>query len=126
MAADASFRSYDRLTGDDGTAVLMDAPPPEEVAPFLHIQKLLLGWGLGAPRLLAADREAGFLLLEDLGDRTELHLIHEHLAPAIQPGVQAGWHAHLDLLLDLLNGEPARDFWVHFNALEEAYEAERD
>lgn len=65
------------------------------------------------------------ILLKDLGDKTELHLIHEDLVPEIQPGVQAGWHAHLDLLLDLMNGEPVRDFWIHFNALEATYEAEQ-
>ena len=64
------------------------------------------------------------IMLKDLGDRTELHLIHEDLVPDIQPGVRAGWHAHLDLLVDLLRGEPARDFWLHFNALESAYETE--
>ena len=66
------------------------------------------------------------ILLKDLGGKTELHLIHEDLVPEIQPGVQGGWHAHLDLLSDLMNDRPARDFWVHFNALEAAYEAERD
>ena len=65
------------------------------------------------------------ILLTDLGDRTELHLIHEDLVPDIQPGVMGGWHAHLDLLVDLLNGDPARDFWVHFNALEASYEAQQ-
>lgn len=66
------------------------------------------------------------MLLKDLGDKTELHLIHEDLVPELHPGVMGGWHAHLDLLVDLLNGDPARDFWVHFNALEAAYEAERE
>lgn len=62
------------------------------------------------------------ILLKDLGGKTELHLIHEDLQPEIHTGVQAGWHAHLDLLVDLMNGDAARDFWVHFNALEADYE----
>ena len=65
------------------------------------------------------------ILLKDLGDRTELHLIHEDLVPELQPGAMGGWHAHLDLLVDLLKGDPARDFWVHFNALEAGYEAQQ-
>lgn len=65
------------------------------------------------------------ILLKDLGDQTGLHLIHEGLVPEIQPGVRGGWHAHLDLLVDLMNGRPPRDFWIHFNALEAAYEAEQ-
>jgi uncharacterized protein YndB with AHSA1/START domain len=65
------------------------------------------------------------IVLKDLGGKTELHLIHEELVTDIQAGVQGGWHAHLDLLVDLLNGKPARDFWIHFNALEAGYEAQR-
>lgn len=61
--------------------------------------------------------------LRDLGEKTELHLIHEDLMPSVQAGVQAGWHAHLDLLVDLFNDLPARDFWIHYNRLEAHYEA---
>jgi uncharacterized protein YndB with AHSA1/START domain len=64
------------------------------------------------------------ILLKDLGDRTELHLIHEDLVPDMQAGSMGGWHAHLDLLVDLLNGDPVRDFWVHFNELEAGYEVQ--
>jgi N-acetylmuramate 1-kinase len=71
LAADASFRRYDRLTRDGECAVLMDAPPPQENAKiFHHISACLLDLGLSAPRALAMDAEAGFLLLEDFGDRT--------------------------------------------------------
>lgn len=71
LAGDASFRHYDRLTLSGRTAVLMDAPPPmEDVRPFIRIGRLLKGLGFSAPQILADDAEAGFLLLEDLGDRT--------------------------------------------------------
>lgn len=71
LAADASFRRYDRLSGPEGRAVLMDAPPEhEKPEAFLRIARLLGGLGLSAPRVLAADAEQGFLLLEDLGDET--------------------------------------------------------
>ncbi|TDQ83435.1 hypothetical protein A8950_1722 [Dongia mobilis] len=71
LAGDASFRHYDRLTLDGRTRVLMDAPPPmEDVRPFLRIGRLLKDLGFSAPEIYAADTEAGFLLLEDLGDRT--------------------------------------------------------
>ena len=71
VAGDASNRSYDRLTKSDGrTAILMNAPPEkgEDVLPFVKILTHLRDSGLEAPKLLAADREHGFLLLEDLGD----------------------------------------------------------
>jgi aminoglycoside/choline kinase family phosphotransferase len=71
LAGDASFRSYDRLTRGGGTAVLMDAPPPQEdVRPFVRVARHLVGLGYAAPRVLAEDPALGFLLLEDLGDAT--------------------------------------------------------
>jgi len=71
LAGDASFRRYDRLTLDGRHAVLMDAPPPmEDVRPFIRIARHLNTLGLSAPRILAADEDGGFLLLEDLGDET--------------------------------------------------------
>ncbi len=71
LAADASFRSYHRARRDGGTAVLMDAPPDKEKpGDFVVIAARLNALGLSAPKLLAADLDSGFLLLEDLGDRT--------------------------------------------------------
>lgn len=72
LARDASFRSYDRLTRGTERAVLMDAPPDkgEDVRPFLSVAAQLHRYGYSAPRILAADRTDGFLLLEDLGDIT--------------------------------------------------------
>jgi len=71
LAADASFRRYERLARDGETAVLMDAPPPREnVAAFDRIARQLLDLGLSAPRPLAVDAAAGLMLVEDLGDRT--------------------------------------------------------
>jgi len=68
-SADASFRSYRRLTGGPYPALLMDAPPDkEDVRPFLVIAGLLRQWGFHAPRILARDIATGLLLLEDLGD----------------------------------------------------------
>lgn len=78
LAADASFRRYDRLTRGRERAVLMDAPPPRENAKlFHHIAACLLDIGLSAPRALAIDGEAGFLLLEDFGDRTFTRALKE-------------------------------------------------
>ena len=71
LAGDASFRRYDRIRLDGHSAVLMDAPPPHnDVRPFLAIDRLLRNYGLSAPEVLAADEEAGLVLLEDFGDDT--------------------------------------------------------
>lgn len=71
LAADASFRRYERVHLNERIAVLMDAPPPkEDIRPFVRIAKYLVQLGFSAPRLLAEDERRGFLLLEDLGDDT--------------------------------------------------------
>ncbi|HEY1411736.1 MAG TPA: phosphotransferase, partial [Rhodopila sp.] len=67
LAQDASFRRYLRIRGVR-PAVLMDAPPPEDVRPFLRIADHLRSAGLRVPAILAADEAHGLVLEEDLGD----------------------------------------------------------
>ena len=70
LAGDASPRRYDRLRLGAKSAVLMDAPPErgEDTRPFVAMARHLRALGLSAPDILGADKEHGFLLLEDLGD----------------------------------------------------------
>jgi N-acetylmuramate 1-kinase len=68
LAQDASFRRYLRLIGGPRPAVLMDAPPPEDIRPFVHIAGHLAAIGVSVPELFAADAAEGLLLEEDLGD----------------------------------------------------------
>jgi N-acetylmuramate 1-kinase len=76
LAADASFRSYWRLRRPGASAVLMDAPPPQEdVRPFVAVAGVLRGFGLSAPAVYAADEESGLLLLEDFADDTYTRLL---------------------------------------------------
>lgn len=76
LAGDASFRRYDRLENATSTAVLMDAPPPQEdVRPFVHIARHLYDHGFSTPQIMAEDAKNGFLLLEDLGDNTYTKLL---------------------------------------------------
>ncbi len=70
LAGDASFRRYLRATRGGETAVVMDAPPPETVVPFVRVADMLGKLGLSVPRVLASDPAAGLLLLEDFGDST--------------------------------------------------------
>src|SRR4051794_3012931 len=67
LGQDASFRRYLRIRGNP-LAVLMDAPPPEDVRPFLRIAAHLHGIGLSVPRIIAANEAAGLVLEEDFGD----------------------------------------------------------
>ena len=70
LAADASFRRYYRLKLGGQARVLMDAPPTHEsVNEFISISNHLRAMGLNAPKILNEDRENGFLLREDFGDK---------------------------------------------------------
>lgn len=70
MDADASGRSYERLTLNGQTSILMNAPyeAGEDVRPFVAVTNMLIDAELSPPKILAEDIEYGFLLLEDLGD----------------------------------------------------------
>jgi len=83
LAGDASFRRYERLERGVQTAVLMDAPPPQEdVRPFVQVARLLERHGVSVPNVLAEDMAEGFLLLDDLGDLVGGRVLAErHLAP---------------------------------------------
>lgn len=84
ILSDASFRRYFRITGPDRSRVLMDAPPEREAtAAFVDISGRLRRTGLNAPEVLAEDRERGFLLLTDLGDRPWHHALNEQNADAM-------------------------------------------
>ena len=76
LAGDASFRRYFRVLGEQGSAVLMDAPPPhEDPRPFVRVAEWLSSVGLSAPEILARDLDRGMLLLGDFGDwRLREHL----------------------------------------------------
>jgi tRNA threonylcarbamoyl adenosine modification protein YjeE len=87
LAGDASTRSYERFTQDGRSVLLMNSPrrpdgPPvrdgkpysqiahlaEDVTPFIAMAQALRQRGFSAPKILAADRATGLLLLEDFGN----------------------------------------------------------
>jgi len=81
---DADFRSYWRTTGRTPSLILMDAPPDRmDVRPWLAIRELLRAGGLRVPDVVAQDVGQGFLLLEDLGVHTYLHVIDAGNADAM-------------------------------------------
>ncbi|MGB9410024.1 MAG: tRNA (adenosine(37)-N6)-threonylcarbamoyltransferase complex ATPase subunit type 1 TsaE, partial [Pseudolabrys sp.] len=117
IQGDASTRSYERLTRDGATYVLMNSPkradgPPvrngksysamahlaENVTPFVAMTQALRARGFSAPAIFASDREAGLLVIEDLGD--ELVVQDDPSAP-----IEARYEAATDLLAEL-HSEP--------------------
>jgi len=83
-SSDASFRRYFRWEGEGRSFVVMDAPPPQEnCKPFVDIAFLLAKSGINVPKIYAEDLERGFLLLNDLGNKTYLDVINGENADAL-------------------------------------------
>ncbi len=80
IAGDASRRRYVRVITPSTSYIVMDAPPAfEPVADYIAICSFLYDRGYSAPRIIASDSAAGFLLLEDLGDALFTKILSEHL-----------------------------------------------
>lgn len=59
--------------------------------------------------------------LEEVGDKVRLVLTHKRLATSDTVlSVSGGWHTHLDILVDVLDGQQPKPFWK----AQEAHEAE--
>ena len=75
LPPDASFRRYFRIHEDGRAAMLMDAPPQENVRAFVQVAEHLTALGLRVPQVYSHDLQSGFGLLEDLGDDTFTRLL---------------------------------------------------
>ncbi len=132
IQGDASTRSYERLTRDRATYILMNSPkrpdgPPvrdgkpysaiahlaESVTPFVAMAHALRGRGLSAPAIFAADRDAGLLIIEDLGD--ELVVAGDPPAP-IEPRYEAATsllaELHSETLQSVVPVEPDVEYRI--------------
>jgi tRNA threonylcarbamoyl adenosine modification protein YjeE len=113
IQGDASTRSYERLTMKGRSVILMNSPkradgPPvrdgkpysaiahlaESVTPFVAVAKALRQRGFSAPEILSADRDAGLLAIEDLGD--EMVVAGDPPAP-----IEARYETAVDVLVAL-------------------------
>lgn len=82
-SGDASFRRYFRVFARERQYIAMDAPPGKEnPEPFLRVAAWLRAMGLNAPAVHASDLDAGFVLLDDLGDLQYLEALRERPARA--------------------------------------------
>ncbi len=130
IQGDASTRVYERLVHNGQSFVLMNAPrradgPPvrdgkpysaiahlaESITPFIAMARGLAERGFSAPRILALDREAGLLVLEDLGN--ELVVGGEPPAPIEEryaAGVDVLAVLHAMDLPEVLPVEPGLDY----------------
>jgi len=113
MQGDASSRIFERLSIEDRTTILMNAPrradgPPvrdgrtysaiahlaEDVVPYVAIASALRARNISAPAILDADLERGLVIMEDLG--------HEPVVAGVPPApIEACYAAAIDLLASL-------------------------
>ena len=97
LQADASFRRYFRLRKNGESAMLMHAPPPhEDPGPFIEVAKYLVGHGLRAPEIIAAQPETGWVLLEDFGNDRMRDWLDRNPG-----GEQAAYEGAIDALVHL-------------------------
>ena len=83
LAGDASFRRYARITLNNKTFMLMDAPPEkEDCVPFVTIDEFFDQNGVRVPHIIAKDLDNGFLLLEDFGDVVLSTLLNDETVDA--------------------------------------------
>jgi N-acetylmuramate 1-kinase len=113
IQGDASTRSYERLVLDGASYILMNSPRrpdgpvvrdgkpysqiahlAEDVTPFVAMALGLRARGFSAPAIFAADRTAGLLVIEDLGD----DLVVEGDPPA---PIEARYAVAVELLAEL-------------------------
>jgi N-acetylmuramate 1-kinase len=99
-SADASFRRYFRIESknpDFGTLIIMDAPPQHEpLDTFIQVDLLLSDAGLNVPIILEQDVALGFLLLNDLGNKTYLSELNNETANVLY---QDATHALIQMQL---------------------------
>ncbi len=83
-SSDASFRRYFRVSLNNRSLIVMDAPPQHEnCAPFVHVAQLFAAAGVHVPEIRAQDLTQGFLLLSDLGCDTYLSKLNAASADAL-------------------------------------------
>jgi len=69
LAGDASTRRYFRLKTESSSFILcVDTEANKSISSFLKIQSLFLLNEIRVPRVFAVDEDAGFMIIEDLGD----------------------------------------------------------
>lgn len=107
-----------------------DPPPPKYVQYGVESRMHGRITACEPPRLLAyswgepsgEDSEVRFEL-DAQGDDVRLVLVHSRLPNREQMlSVAGGWHTHLDILVDRLNGRAPAGFWITHTRLEAEYD----
>lgn len=102
LSSDASFRSYERISGDAKSLMLMDAPPEkEDIEPFINMANYLKRRGFSAPEIYAVDVENGLMLLEDIGDDSFTNVLSGKSPLSDKYSEMELYQAAIDVLIQL-------------------------
>ncbi|MBN1534576.1 MAG: phosphotransferase [Spirochaetes bacterium] len=124
LAGYASTRQYFRVAHRGLTRILCRDPEftesPEGAYPFLLVHRLFADAGVPVPAVIAAERDSGFLLLEDLGDR----LLDGYLPTLSGDGAESLYRHILSLLAGIqsIRGSDPIPFGLAFDAEKLMYE----
>ncbi len=106
-----------------------DDPPPDKYADFPEIARYDGEVTACVPKTLLShtwvDETVASEVTYELEQRVEgvlLTLTHRRLSPEMVAGAMGGWHTHLDMLADVLDGREPQPFWRTHTALEAEYE----
>jgi len=130
MQGDASSRAYERLTLKGASYILMNSPRradgpivrdgkpysaiahlAEDVTPFIAMAQGLREHGFSAPAILAADRDAGLLAIEDLGqEQVVAGSPPAPIEPRYEVAVDVLAALHRNRLPDMLPVEPGVEY----------------
>lgn len=105
-SSDASFRRYFRLaagTQPGGTAIAVDAPPPEKCREFAQVAHLLADAGVHVPTVLEVNFDAGFMLVTDLGTDSYLNALKGAAPDGTASPTEASRPAPRELMRDALD-----------------------
>lgn len=69
FAADFSSRRFARLRDGERTAILVESAPDQKTEEYARLANALRKEEIPAPEVYACDSEAGFLLMQDFGER---------------------------------------------------------
>ncbi len=94
LAGDGSARRFYRVFVGEETRVLLEGPDPRENGAYVRIARHLAARGVRVPRVFGVWEEGGWILLEDLGDRSLFRALR---APGADP--VALYRPVLDLLV---------------------------
>jgi uncharacterized protein YndB with AHSA1/START domain len=108
-SAPEKYRAIENSGNAYGQVVACDPP-----------HRLVFTWG-DAPNMTAAESSEVDIALAVEGEGVRLILTHRRLKPRAMSSVGAGWHTHLGILGDRLNGRESRSFWRTHTVMEALY-----